>query len=289
MEPFAGGASASLKLVGDGVVDRVLLADADPLVAAFWQEAAASTSKLIDRMWDEYRRFVVPGGSKAVERWDYWKTWVPSNKSEATVRHETAVRCLFLNRTTFSGILHGSAGPIGGRSQISENTIGCRWNPDDLAQRLGYVGRLYETGQLVDVWCKTWDDTLDTVPEHYPQLLPSRVVAYLDPPYIDKSPKLYHARSTRVATIPGSQFGISLRGPAGALPAGRVPAAPCAVPLDPLLRRTPGATAGSRPLSSGSHGPHGRGRRAPRGEALANLETTGYLPLLGISTTPRHY
>lgn len=32
VEPFAGGGSVSLRLVGAGVVDRVLLADADPLM-----------------------------------------------------------------------------------------------------------------------------------------------------------------------------------------------------------------------------------------------------------------
>jgi site-specific DNA-adenine methylase len=37
VEPFAGGASVSLALVGAGLVERVLLADADPLVASFWQ------------------------------------------------------------------------------------------------------------------------------------------------------------------------------------------------------------------------------------------------------------
>lgn len=106
-------------------------------------------------------------------------------------RLSVATQCLFLNRTTFSGILHGKAGPIGGRAQASNYPIGCRWNPDALAERLRYVGHLYDVGRLVDVWCKDWRQTLDDVPEHYPQLLPSRVVAYLDPPYIEKSSLLY--------------------------------------------------------------------------------------------------
>ncbi len=49
VEPFAGGASASLRLVGAGVVDRVLLADADPLVACFWQAAADDTDRLQEK------------------------------------------------------------------------------------------------------------------------------------------------------------------------------------------------------------------------------------------------
>ena len=192
VEPYAGGASASLRLIGDGTVDRILLADADPLVTALWQAAADDTEQLVDRMHDEWDRFVKTGGSVAVARWDYWRAWrPPANMTQKTRRLSAATKCLFLNRTTFSGILHGRAGPIGGRAQTSDYPIGCRWNADAIAERLRYVGHLYKAGRLVDVWRKDWRQTLDDVPEHYPQLLPSRVVAYLDPPYMEKSPVLY--------------------------------------------------------------------------------------------------
>jgi DNA adenine methylase len=192
VEPFAGGASASLRLVGDGIVDRILLADADPLVAAFWQAAAADTDRLIERMRAEWSRYVAHGGSRAVGRWDYWKGWTPTRAmAERERRLTSAVRCLFLNRTTFSGILHGRAGPIGGRRQASPYTIDCRWNPDALERRVTFIAHLYHTGRLVDVWCKDWRQTLNDIPETYPQLVPSKVIAYLDPPYIDKSALLY--------------------------------------------------------------------------------------------------
>lgn len=194
VEPFAGGASASLRLVGQGIVDRVLLADVDPLVTAFWQAAAADTEALIDRMHDEWTRFVKPGGAIGVQRWDHWRSWTPAaNAKPTTIRLGLAMQCLFLNRTTFSGILHGKAGPIGGRKQESPYGIGCRWNPESIAERLRYVGHLYGTGRLVDVWRKDWRQTLADVPEYYPHLIPSRVVAYLDPPYIEKASHLYRA------------------------------------------------------------------------------------------------
>ena len=50
VEPFAGGSSTALRLAGARIVDRILLADADPLVTRFWQVAAADTEWLIDRM-----------------------------------------------------------------------------------------------------------------------------------------------------------------------------------------------------------------------------------------------
>ncbi|WP_370413494.1 DNA adenine methylase [Streptomyces fradiae] len=211
VEPFAGGASASLRLVGQGLVDRVLLADVDPLVTAFWQTAAADTEALIGRMHDEWARYVKRGGVAAVERWDYWRSWVPTRKAKpATVRLELATQCLFLNRTTFSGILHGKAGPIGGRKQESPYGIGCRWNPEAIEERLRYVGHLYDTGRIVDVWHKDWQQTLDDVPSYYPQLIPSRVVAYLDPPYIEKASHLY-----RTSFDPRGGYGGDRDGKAG--------------------------------------------------------------------------
>ncbi len=178
VEPFAGGASTALRLAASGVVRRVLLADADSLVATFWKVAAAETDWLIDRMMDE---------PVTLERWDHWRKWQPSHHDD----RELAVKCLFLNRTTFSGILHGRAGPIGGRAQESNYKIGCRFNKDALAARLRFVGDLYASNRLVDVWCADWRHTLANVVEWYPQFIPHRVIAYLDPPYMAKSGKLY--------------------------------------------------------------------------------------------------
>lgn len=192
VEPFAGGASTSLRLLGSGVVDRVLLADADPLVAAFWQVAASQTEDLIDRMYDEHAKYLSKGGVVALSRWDYWRSWVPSGSlSIHDSRFSAAMKCLFLNRTTFSGILHGRAGPIGGRAQTSPYGIACRFNVEALAERLRYVGHLYDTQRIVDVWCKDWATTLADVPEWYAPLVPNRVLAYLDPPYLNKSSMLY--------------------------------------------------------------------------------------------------
>jgi site-specific DNA-adenine methylase len=178
VEPFAGGASTALHLAGARIVDRILLADADPLVTMFWQVAAADTEWLIERMWEE---------PVTLERWDYWRRWTPAHSTDRDI----AVKCLFLNRTTFSGILHGRAGPIGGRRQDSPYKIDCRFNKAGLETRLRFIGDLYAANRLVDVWCKDWQATLQDVAEWYPQLLPNRVVAYLDPPYWNKSPRLY--------------------------------------------------------------------------------------------------
>ncbi|MDQ0802170.1 DNA adenine methylase [Arthrobacter sp. SLBN-112] len=193
VEPFAGGSSTALRLLGNGTVRRALLADADPLVSAFWQVAASDPANLIARMKEEHKSFITPGGSAALERWDYWRGWtVPVGMKAHTARFETAMRCLFLNRTTFSGILHGGAGPIGGRAQKSEYGIGCRFMPDALETRIAYVGELYSKGRIADVWCGDWRATLDQIASTYKTIRPESVLVYLDPPYLEKSSKLYN-------------------------------------------------------------------------------------------------
>jgi DNA adenine methylase len=180
VEPFAGGASTSIRLASNGAVDRVILADADPLVARFWQVAASDCEWLIDRMWSE---------PVTLERWDYWRSWMPRTSSS----RDTAVKCLFLNRTTFSGILHGRAGPIGGRTQAGMYGIDCRFNKEELERRLRYVASLYSAGRIADVWCQPWDQTVSALARRFKDS-PHEVVAYLDPPYFNNGRRLY-ARS----------------------------------------------------------------------------------------------
>lgn len=205
VEPFAGGASTALRLISDGAVDQILLAESDPLVACFWQAAAVDTEALIARARHEWATYVQPGGSSAVDRWDHWRTWKPdAGASGADARMDLAVKCLFLNRTTFSGILHGRAGPIGGRAQTSDYPIGCRWNAPAIEDRIRYIGHLYERGRLVDVWLKDWRDTVDDLTERLPDLLPRSTLMYLDPPYLAKSNRLYR-QETGVQVDPASR------------------------------------------------------------------------------------
>lgn len=190
VEPFAGGASTTLRLLTDGVVDRAIIGDADPLLAAFWMEAASSPERLVDSMTAEFNDYVEQGGDSAVARWDYWRAWRPDPDAAPDVNQAAlAIKCLFLNRTTFSGILHGSAGPIGGRAQASAYSIGCRYPVDGLAARIRWIGQLADTGKLVLVHAGIWRETLDLAVEQADN--PRQLVAYLDPPYVEKSNRLY--------------------------------------------------------------------------------------------------
>jgi len=181
VEPFAGGATASLRLVASGAVERVLLADLDPLVASFWKTAAFDTEWLIKAMYGE---------EVTVDRWMWWRE-ADIPQAEPARRRHLALKCLFLNRTTFSGILHARAGPIGGKSQTSAHKIDCRYNRATMEKRIKAIGDLAATGRILDVWCLDYETTLKRVREQFGHLDTTEIVLYLDPPYVDKAIKLY--------------------------------------------------------------------------------------------------
>jgi len=175
VEPFCGGATSALRLAGTGIVEHAILADADPLVAAFWYVAAFDTSWLVQAMKEE---------PVTIRRWEWWRLAQPKS------RRERALKCLFLNRTTFSGILHGRAGPIGGRSQSSAYKIDCRYGIDGLERRIRAVGDLADTGRLLDVWHCDWRESMRRA-ALFDGLTADEIVMYLDPPYVDKAAALY--------------------------------------------------------------------------------------------------
>ena len=92
IEPFAGGAAITLALLESGSAQTVALADKDELVAAFWKTVfSADAEVLADR---------VLNAPVTLHECDRLRESNPEDELE------WAYKCLFLNRTSFSGILH---------------------------------------------------------------------------------------------------------------------------------------------------------------------------------------
>lgn len=198
VEPFAGGASVSISLLEAGVVERVALCDADPLVASFWQTVFSNDAAALS---DMTRAAVV-----AVDEWRRIREWQPSS------RLERAFKCLYLNRTSFSGSIHPYAGPMGGWGQSSENSIGSRFNQPKIADRIQQLSRLKDRVAFVEH--SSYVDVLARAREgrDWPRGA-SSTFWYFDPPFFAKAGRLYahhfdgiaHDRlATELRDVPGS-------------------------------------------------------------------------------------
>lgn len=173
VEPFCGGASVSLRALDTGQCTQAHLADADPDLMAFWVVATGDSEALIGRMNEE---------PVTIDRWHHWQSAQPGNDLERAVRY------LFLNRTSFSGIVRKPpAGPIGGMSQNGKYKIDCRFNKTGIAARIRQVAAWHELGVLT----VSRDDYQATI--HSTQ---HADVLYLDPPYIEKAQRLYECAFT---------------------------------------------------------------------------------------------
>jgi DNA adenine methylase len=172
VEPFAGGASVSLYLLEQGVVDQIALGEKDEIVAAFWKTVFFDHEWLIEQIEQ-----VKP----TLELWQSFR------QSEPMTDREKAMKCLFLNRTSFSGILNKTAGPLGGKKQASKYPIDCRFYPQTVVSRIQMLAQLSNRVRFIHQG--DWQETLIRTVEL--GLRKRDVFYYLDPPFYLRADRLY--------------------------------------------------------------------------------------------------
>lgn len=167
-EPFCGGASVSIALLEKGIVDSIALNDADPLIGHLWDTIFCPTKS----EWLCEQVLQVP---LTIAEWKRQKTLDPASP------RESALKCLYLNRTSFNGILH-KAGPIGGWTQ-ENRTLDARFNREKLAQRIRELSLLSD--RVVSVTSDDWESFCDRLRRN------ANAFFYFDPPYFHKADALY--------------------------------------------------------------------------------------------------
>ncbi|MEA2407520.1 MAG: adenine methylase [Thermoleophilaceae bacterium] len=173
VEPFAGGASVSLELAAIGAVEQIGIADADPLVAAFWQTVFEDCDWLC----------------RQVENIDVdLPTWRRMKETRWRGRRQRALACLFLNRTSFNGTLHPRAGPIGGHSGSSAYPLDCRFPRKRLIKRMRDCEQLASEGKVAFARQGSAFEVIGASRLEYDR---DGLFFYFDPPFWAKSQTLY--------------------------------------------------------------------------------------------------
>jgi len=179
VEPFVGGGSVAINLLNDNLVDRAILVDIDPWIASFWQTVFFDTDWLIEQ---------IQTVEVSLDQWYAFK-----NGNPTSVRQQ-ALTCLFLNRTSFSGILEKRAGPLGGRSQESDYPIDCRFTETTRKTIIKRINQISQFSHRIHcVWSCSWDEAIRKVRlEQVNGALPEKhLFFYLDPPFFEEADALY--------------------------------------------------------------------------------------------------
>ena len=169
-EPYAGGAGAGLHLLAEGHVEKLIINDLNPGVAAFWRVVFFHTSDLVE---------LIASCAIDIDNWHQQRAvyLAPADHADLTLGFAT----FFLNRTNRSGILN--ARPIGGLEQTGNWLIDARFNKTDLVQRIKKLGAL---ASQVDVRQERAIELIRTLNRRK-----RPVLLYVDPPYVVPGEELY--------------------------------------------------------------------------------------------------
>ena len=172
VEPYAGGASVALYLLINSYVKEITINDLDRGIYAFWFSVLNNTERFCKK---------IKNTEITVGNWEKFK------KIHANVRtaelFDLGFATFFLNRTNRSGVIGG--GVIGGKEQKGKDKIDCRFNKEDLINKIKLIASHKKNIHLYNL------DTLELIEKIQKENKNPNVIFYFDPPYYLKGPSLY--------------------------------------------------------------------------------------------------
>jgi DNA adenine methylase len=165
-----------MELLLDGDVDQVHLNDSSFQIYAFWKSVIAYTDELCA---------LIAEAPLTIDQWRECREVVrdPKGHDELDVGFST----FMLNRCNRSGVLTG--GVIGGFEQQGTWRIDARFPRDALIRRIQAIG-----ARSASITLRNWD--AEHFMAQYVSRLPENTLLYCDPPYYDKTNRLYLDRYT---------------------------------------------------------------------------------------------
>lgn len=171
VEPYAGGAGASLSLLVTGKADKIIINDLDGAIYSFWKSAVFDTDRFINK---------IKKTNIDIKEW-YKQKKIYTDKNSSIF--DLGFATFFLNRTNKSGII--GAGPIGGKKQNSSWNIDARFNKQALIRRILKLGKYRKFIEIFNL------DGIKLLRKLAKDERSNRYFIFLDPPYFRKGPTLY--------------------------------------------------------------------------------------------------
>ncbi|MGB9154775.1 MAG: DNA adenine methylase [Alphaproteobacteria bacterium] len=172
VEPYAGGCGLALSLLYGGHVSDIHINDLDTAIWSFWDCVLNRTEELVE---------LIQNTPVTIKEWHRQKEIQRTPDTKAPL--QLAFATFFLNRTNRSGIIKG-AGMIGGLSQTGDYKLDCRFNRQELAQRIERIAKYRNRIHLTNS---------DAIPfmRQMQKRLPENTFFCIDPPYFNKGASLY--------------------------------------------------------------------------------------------------
>ncbi|WP_375659606.1 DNA adenine methylase [Bartonella sp. MR30HLJHH] len=167
-EPFAGGCGLALKLLFNGDVKDIHINDIDLFIWSFWYCVLHKTEELIEK---------INTTTINLEEWYIQKEISPASADVLSA----GFAALFLNRTNRSGIIK-NAGPIGGKGQSGTYKIDCRFNKENIIERILRISEQKDKIHLTRLNAQEFLLRYGT---------DENTFFYMDPPYFKKGKGLY--------------------------------------------------------------------------------------------------
>jgi DNA adenine methylase len=199
IEPYSGGASIALFLLLEQFVDRITINDKDRSIYAFWHSVLNNTDKLCS---------LIDKTEITIKQWRIQRT-VQADKAKADLL-KLGFSTFFLNRTNRSGIITG--GPIGGIDQTGDYLLDCRFNKDELIDR---IRKIAACKSRIHLYKKDATNLIDYLQK---DIEITNSIFYFDPPYYLKADSLYmnhykssdhEAVSKKIRAIKGIRWVVS--------------------------------------------------------------------------------
>lgn len=173
-EPFAGGFGAGLELLESKTVNSAIINDYDIGIFSIWFAILNDCDKFIK---------LIKKTPVTINEWHNQKEIYETLKKTNEYSVKLAFSTFFLNRTNHSGIITG--GPIGGYKQKSKYPIYCRFNKDNLIDKIISINNLKNKIELHNL------EANDLIKDVLLKKEKENLFVFFDPPYYKQGKNLY--------------------------------------------------------------------------------------------------